>query len=165
VFPWVEQEQAALLARTQCNLLANDIALKQFLRLLVWLRRVLLQDAAILFTENPASPIFQFSIFKTPAFRGFAASSKAIISDAEEKCRMALDKLPDHLVRTLRGVLSDTRMEQQQEREAHRLQWSAMEERFTRFEGLVGVLVGSKGRHRKGQLGECLWCCVARTQF
>jgi hypothetical protein len=54
------------------------------------------------------------------------------------------------------GVLRDTRMERQQEREAHRVQWLAMGERFIRFEGLVGVLVGSKGRHHKGKLGEVL---------
>jgi hypothetical protein len=38
IFPWVEQQQAALEARASSSKLSRDIALKQFLRLLAWLR-------------------------------------------------------------------------------------------------------------------------------
>jgi hypothetical protein len=37
VFPWVEQEQAALFSCARDNTLADDMALKQFLQLLLWL--------------------------------------------------------------------------------------------------------------------------------
>ena len=47
------------------------MALKQFLQLLVWLRRVLIQDAAVLFSHDSTYPIFQHSIFKTAAFHRF----------------------------------------------------------------------------------------------
>jgi hypothetical protein len=154
VFPWIEREQAALQSRIRANTLSNDMALKQFLRLLIWLRKVLIQDAAILFTQDPNCPIFQYSVFRSASFRTFAAGSQLALADAEEKARLAFENLPGHLVRSLRGVLTDTRMEQQQDREEHRLQLSAMEERFTRVEVLLETLVGSKGRRRGGKTGE-----------
>jgi hypothetical protein len=155
VFPWVEREQAALLARARDNPLANDMALKQFLRLLIWLRRVLIQDAAILFTHNPTCPIFRHSIFRSAVFHRFAAASQAVLAEAEEKARLAFKNLPDHLVRSLRGVLADTRMEQQQDREEHHLQLTAMDERFGRVERLLENLVGSKGRGRRSGEVSC----------
>src|SRR6266404_8120268 len=55
IFPWVEAEH-----RLGCP--AQDITLRQFLHLLVWLRRVLLQDVAMLFSQKPACPVFQFPL-------------------------------------------------------------------------------------------------------
>jgi hypothetical protein len=108
----------------------------------------------VLFTQDPHCPIFQHSIFQSASFRTFAASSQLALADAEEKARLAFQNLPNHLVRSLRGVLTDTRMEQQQDREEHRLQLSGLDERFTRVETLLETLVGSKSRSRKGKLGE-----------
>jgi hypothetical protein len=130
------------------------MALKQFLHLLVWLRKVLLQDAAVLFTQDPTFPIFRYSIFQSTAFRTFAAASQFMLADAEKKARLAFEQLPDHLIRSLRGVLADTRMEQQQDQEKHRRQLSAMNERFTRFETLLETLAGAKGHGWQGKTGE-----------
>jgi Centromere DNA-binding protein complex CBF3 subunit, domain 2 len=167
VFPWVEREQAALLSRTRDNPLSNDMALKQFLRLLIWLRKVLLQDAAVLFTQDPTFPIFRYSIFQSTTFRAFAAASQLTLTDAEEKARLAFEHLPDHLIRSLRGVLADTRMEQQQDREEHRRQLSAMDERFSRVETLLEALAGAKGHGWRGKTGEThfqLWFSRSFTQ-
>jgi len=99
VFPWLEKEQANLLDRVRNNPLANDMALKQFLRLLLWLRRVFLQDAAVLFSQHPTCPIFQqHSIFHSTAFHVFAESAHSTLADAEERARLALERLPDHLI-------------------------------------------------------------------
>src|SRR6266404_2637063 len=55
IFPWVEAERAAL---EECEHRlghpAQDITLRQFLHLLVWLCCVLLQDVAMLFSQKPA---------------------------------------------------------------------------------------------------------------
>jgi hypothetical protein len=144
VFPWVEEEQAALLVRARANPLANDMALKQFLQLLIWLRRVLLQDAAVLFSHNPTCPIFQHPIFQTAAFHRFSATSQLALAKAEERARLAFRNLPDNLVRSLRGVLADMRMEQQQDREKHHLQLAAIDKRFNKLESLLESLAGSK---------------------
>jgi Centromere DNA-binding protein complex CBF3 subunit, domain 2 len=153
VFPWVEREQAALLARVRSNPLANDMALKQFLNLLVWLRKVLLQDAAVLFSQDPSCPIFQCSIFCSAAFHSFAKSALPTLADAEERARLALEQLPDHLIRALRGLLTDMRVEQQQNLEYHRNLLLALDERFGHVEGLMKTLIGSKS-HQKYQSGQ-----------
>ena len=101
MFPWVEKEQASLLARVRNNPLTNDMALKQFLKLLVWLQQVLLQDAAILFSQNPTCPIFQHPIFHSATFCGYAESAHLTLADAEERAQLALKQLPDHLIQSL----------------------------------------------------------------
>jgi hypothetical protein len=156
VFPWVEQEQAALLVHAQDNPLANDMALKQFLQLLIWLHKVLLQDAVVLFMQDPTFPIFHHSIFQSTTFHTFAAASQLALADAEEKARLAFEHLPDHLIRSLRGVLANTRMEQQQDREEHHRQLSAMDERFLRVKTLLGTLAGARGcgQQQRGKAGE-----------
>jgi hypothetical protein len=111
VFPWIEKEQEALLARTRDNPRANDMALKQFLQLLIWLRRVLLQDAAVLFSHNSSYSIFQHSIFPTVAFHNFAASSQLVLRKAEEEARLSFENLPDRLVKGFRHSLTGFRME------------------------------------------------------
>ncbi|KAF8257779.1 hypothetical protein EI94DRAFT_1418266, partial [Lactarius quietus] len=72
VFPWVEQEQDNLTQRQASGSQADDIALKQLLRLLVWLRCVLLQDCAVLYAKYPSCPMFRYSPFDSPAFCQFA---------------------------------------------------------------------------------------------
>lgn len=159
MFPWVEQEQAALLLRTQKNPLSNDMALKQFLQLLIWLRTVLLQDAAVLFTQDSTLPIFRYSIFWSATFHTFAAASQLTLANAEEKARLAFEHLPDHLIRSLRGILADSKMEQQQDREEHRRQLSAVDEHFSRVETLLKTLVGAQGCGQRGKAGETLSIC------
>jgi Centromere DNA-binding protein complex CBF3 subunit, domain 2 len=69
IFPWVEAERAALeKCEHRLGHPAQDIALRQFLHLLVWLHHVLLQDVAMLFSQNPSCPVFQFSLFCSTSF-------------------------------------------------------------------------------------------------
>jgi hypothetical protein len=151
VFPWVEQEQAALHARARDNPLANDMALKQFLQLLIWLRTVLLQDAAVLFVQDPSCPIFRYSVFQTAAFRDFAAASQQALTDAEEKARLSFERLPDHLVKSLQGILTNSRLEQQQDRENCLRQLSAMD---ARLDAILETVVSTKSCKQRGRTGE-----------
>jgi Centromere DNA-binding protein complex CBF3 subunit, domain 2 len=149
VFPWVEREQAALLVQTQNNPLANDMALRQFLQLLIWLRRVLIQDAAVLFSHDSSPHIFQHSIFHTAAFHNFAAASQLALITAEEEAQLAFKNLPDRFARSLRGTLTNFKMEWQQDREEHREQQTALDNRFGNIEKLLETLVGSKSHGLK----------------
>ncbi|PPR07312.1 hypothetical protein CVT24_007513, partial [Panaeolus cyanescens] len=93
LFPWVESEQQAYNARLSAEgSKAQDESLRCLLELLIYLRRVLLQDAAILFQEFPDAPIFSFFPFNTPLFREFSATSFTIIHEAEELTRHRLQK-------------------------------------------------------------------------
>jgi hypothetical protein len=98
--------------------MAKDIALTQFLALLQWLRRVLLQDAALLYTCNPLCAVLRYPPFNTPLFQAFAATSSDIIASAEEESCLALQNLPAHLMSSVRGLLTGIAMEKEKEREA-----------------------------------------------
>ncbi|KAG1816603.1 hypothetical protein DFJ58DRAFT_739732 [Suillus subalutaceus] len=64
IFPWVEQQNADLQQwEAMLRRAGQDIALKGFLRLPVWLHQVLIQDAAVLFMKDPTCPIFELRPF------------------------------------------------------------------------------------------------------
>ncbi|KAJ3741059.1 hypothetical protein EV360DRAFT_76778 [Lentinula raphanica] len=112
IFPWVEAEQAALAARRdQHGKRAEDYALIQFLKLLLFLRRVLLQDAAILFTDFPNSFIFSIAPFDSSVFRDWASSASSVVERAESCAREQFENLPNYLVGTLRGIMVNQQIE------------------------------------------------------
>jgi hypothetical protein len=125
IFPWVEHEQATLDARSAGNTNARDYALKNFLSLLIWFRRILLQDAAVLSTQHPKAPFLQYAPFNTVEFHQFAAVSTAVISRAEDSARLALEHLPDKYAQTFRGLVQGITLEQQKA-QAHDVAQSAM---------------------------------------
>ncbi|KAG1874883.1 hypothetical protein F4604DRAFT_1925032 [Suillus subluteus] len=98
IFPFIEQAQEDLKDRTQCSQLATDIALHQFLSVLLWFRLVLLQDAALLYTKHPKIPMFRFKPFNTQCFWDYAHDAVQAVMQAEEQARMAFHNLPQHLV-------------------------------------------------------------------
>ncbi|GBE80419.1 hypothetical protein SCP_0301340 [Sparassis crispa] len=148
VFPWIEQEQAALETRIQDNPLAQDYALRHFLRLMLWLRRVLLQDAMILCAMQPSAPVFAFAPFNTPAFHTFASQAMPAIQEAEEQARMAYQNLPEHLIRSLCGATTDVLMEQKRQHEESNRQMSDISERILKMEGMIGTLLNSRSTRR-----------------
>jgi Centromere DNA-binding protein complex CBF3 subunit, domain 2 len=151
----VEAEQAALHARQASGIKSSDIALKQFLRLLLWLRRVLLQDCAVLYSRYPSCGIFRYAPFNTPTFREFSSTSSAVILRAEEDARHALQNLPDNVVTSFRGLATDIKMDQQAQRVASDTRWDAMENRMNELSDMLGVIVGAKAtKRRKGKSGK-----------
>jgi hypothetical protein len=122
IFPWVESELVALNVHVQDNRCSKDIALRQFLKLLVWLRTVLLQDAAILHSLYPHSRLFSHQPFNTKLFWEFATSSVAIIAHAKCEACLAFKNMPDHLIAGLCGSYAELWLEQhwEQEENTHR---------------------------------------------
>jgi hypothetical protein len=150
VFPWVEGEQAALRAREKQNHYARDIALKQFLRLLLWLRRVLLQDAALLFVNNPHADMFKYAPFNTPSFRQFALGSTAAIDAAEEQARVTLLNLPQEMAHSMHSVVANNSLEMQRLHAEHCSELQGMREEVTHMRGAIDILLGSKRGRRRG---------------
>jgi hypothetical protein len=97
LFPWVEDEIKALQERRSSNQFAVDIALWQFLHLLMWFRVVLLQDAAVLFMRYPQCSLFKYLPFSTPTFHDYASASVSRIDLAEQEARLALQRLPENV--------------------------------------------------------------------
>jgi hypothetical protein len=154
IFPWVESEHVALNARAQDNRCLKDIALRQFLKLLLWLRTVLLQDAAVLYPLYPHSRLFSYQPFNTKLFREFATSSVAIIAHAESEARLAYENMPEHLVAGLRGSYAELRLEQRREQEENARQLQALGEQYAKVEGLLSRLLESaQPTSRKGHKG------------
>ncbi|KAK7043502.1 hypothetical protein R3P38DRAFT_3259576 [Favolaschia claudopus] len=119
IFPWVEEQLAKLDAREASNRMARDIALRHFLGLLVWLRTVLAQDAAVLYVRHPTAPIFQYPPFNSSSFRTFAMQSTAAIAKAEKEVALALEKLPHHIANTFTSAMARLSIDQELERQAN----------------------------------------------
>ncbi|GBE87699.1 hypothetical protein SCP_1103760 [Sparassis crispa] len=117
LFPWVEWEQAALEERARADTRAQDLSLHQFLRVLIWFRRVLLQDAAILCSM-----------------------------EVEEHARHAYRNLPEHLVGSLRGATTTVLLEQQRQYDENSRSLADMSDCMLKMEGLLESFVNSKSR-------------------
>lgn len=144
VFPWIEEEHAALIERQHANGLAKDIALHQFLACMLWFRRILIQDLAVIFTQNPHAAIFNFPPFNSSAFRKFAATSTAAIDAALEEARLAFQNLPQHLIASMEGALATQNLAFERERHAYQAQMRAMESQMGEMRSLLEVLAGAK---------------------
>ncbi|GLB45440.1 hypothetical protein LshimejAT787_2201030 [Lyophyllum shimeji] len=144
IFPWIENAEATRVEREEASVKNRDIALRQFLLLLTWLRTVLLQDAAILFVNNPHASIFKYAPFNSSAFHTFASTSTATIAAAEENTRLALHNLPRQMVQTLEGVLTGHALQMQLLQDAHRAELLIMRNEVIEMKGVVNLLAGSK---------------------
>ncbi|TFY74023.1 hypothetical protein EWM64_g9989 [Hericium alpestre] len=127
LFPWVEQEQRALAVRMQQSCLAIDIALESFLKVLLWFRRVLLQDAAILYCRNSTYPIFNLPPFNSQAFRNFAEGS----------------------MQTMQGVTTEWALQLQQERMESRACHNDLTERMSQFMAEVQMQNGTHSSRKQ----------------
>jgi hypothetical protein len=144
VFPWVEQEQDRLAQRQASSSKSADIALKQFLRLLVWLRRVLLQDCAILLAKYPSCVMFRYPPFNSHMFHQFSNSARSMVDQAEEEVRHALKNLPEHIAATFRGLATDIKMDQRSQRIDTEAHWDVVDSRLDRVTALLQLFIGSK---------------------
>ncbi|KAK7013279.1 hypothetical protein R3P38DRAFT_3207375 [Favolaschia claudopus] len=113
LFTFVEPELRKLAERRAQKREAEDYALRQFLELFVWLRVVLVQDAALLFTACPNAPIFQYPPFDSLSFRAFARTAAHTIQQAEEAATMQLKNLPQNVANTFSGIVKNLNMQQQ----------------------------------------------------
>jgi hypothetical protein len=149
VFPWIEKEQAALEARSAANSNARDFALKHFLTLLKWLRRVLLQDVAVLSTSSHGFiPLFDFAPFNMAAFRTFAADSDTVIRRAAENARLQLQNLPDLYAHTFRGLVASSTLEQQRIFTAQSRQIEDLSQTVEQLVSLIEMQSASKNSRR-----------------
>lgn len=87
IFPWVDEQMKTV----------TDIAGRHFLRLLKYLRIVILQDAPLLQEKHPNHPIWTHTIFsKTPQYQAFAALVKKGIQRAVDPSTATLQQVvPD----------------------------------------------------------------------
>jgi hypothetical protein len=161
VFPWVEQEQDRLAQRQASSSKSDDIALKQFLHLLVWFCHVLLQDCAILFAMYPTCAMFCYPPFDNPTFRQFASSALSVVNQAEEGARHALKNLPENVAATFCGLATDIKMDQCSQCIDTVACWDAVDSRLDQVTGLLQQLIGSKsfkGGHKAKQGFSFLSC-------
>jgi hypothetical protein len=154
IFPWIEDQQAALVDRERCNPLARDIALAQFLNLLIWLRTVILQDTAVLYCEYPRLPLFQYLPFNSAAFHAFANASTAILARAASDAEMALKSLPENLVSSMNGFLTRSTIHTEALHTKSTVQLEAISDRLGHLEDLIKMLLGAKksARYKGNQL-------------
>jgi hypothetical protein len=156
IFPFVEDAQQQLSEWTCQSSLAIDIALKQFLSVLRWFRTVLLQDCAVLFAGHPELPVFQFKPFSTPVFREFAAGLVESVTRAEQEARLAFQNLPQHLIWSLRGLVTTLTLEQQ----AQCVENEALHAEVQKHLESQSVLLAELARAPKGHRGNRASSCT-----
>ena len=114
IFPWIEEEEIALADRiVRFGKIAKDEALIYFLNLLKYLRRVLMQDAAVLCSAYSDLPIFRFPPFDTQIFKTFSATSVQIIEKAESDARENLKNLPEQYAMSIQGFMKTALLKQE----------------------------------------------------
>ncbi|KJA13263.1 hypothetical protein HYPSUDRAFT_59993 [Hypholoma sublateritium FD-334 SS-4] len=152
IFPWVEDEQRALSRRAEGNgIHGRDNSLVLFLDLLIFLRKVLLQDAAVLFSSYPNCPVFKYPPFNSTSFHEFSAASSRIISAAEDDVKHQLDALPEDIAATFRAAMMTTAMHLERDRLAREASNSRLEERMGVIQNIAtaSFLSGATGKKRK----------------
>ena len=115
LFPWLESQKSALAERVKQNYLNRDIALVSFFELLHWFRRVLLQDAALLYVKNPQFHLWRYAPFSSVAFHDFAYQAQRDVAKAERDAALALQRLPENIVESMRGVVSQIYRSQEEQ--------------------------------------------------
>ncbi|PPQ97661.1 hypothetical protein CVT26_002473 [Gymnopilus dilepis] len=107
IFPWIDDERAAYEERVKQHgkVKAADYMLTKFLDLLVELRKILFQDAAVLFFKFPDAPLWSITPFNEARFRTFAVESIAILDSAEREANLQLSRLPEHIAQTMQGSM------------------------------------------------------------
>ncbi|CAD7063756.1 unnamed protein product, partial [Tilletia caries] len=102
IFPWLEAAEEALESRSGSD---TDDAGVEFLRLLKFLRSVLLQDAVYLAAKFPTLSLWQHIPFNTAAFSSFAAE----LQGAVDTTPCPLDAQLSTIVPTISHALGDVR--------------------------------------------------------
>ncbi|KAK7053517.1 hypothetical protein R3P38DRAFT_3254085 [Favolaschia claudopus] len=113
LFPFVEPELDMLATRRGNKRQAEDYALTDFLKMLIWFRTVLVQDAALLYVAHPEAELWNYPPFHSPSFRNFARTSATAIKRAEEDASLQLKNLPHQIAETFRGMVTQLHVEQQ----------------------------------------------------
>lgn len=152
IFPWAEDELSAYNNRIKDHgPKATDYALKNFLMLLIELRVILLQDAAVLFVKHPGLSIWKYPPFNTPEFSAFSCTSTLLLAEAELRARQNLEALPQTISMSMKGILASISIQRDQDR-------SAMEQRFDSMEGmmLTDSLRTRKKTRKFGKIGAIL---------
>ncbi|KAF4609718.1 hypothetical protein D9613_011981 [Agrocybe pediades] len=153
IFPWVEEEQAALQQRIDEYGLsrAKDNTLTSFLSLLLFLRRVLLQDSAVLYSKHPELSIFQVAPFNTTQFREFSATASSVMAQAETKVQLQLQNLPQDMADIMRASLMKSAMHKEEMRRSNELLHAKMYEQMEVIRDFTAatVLRGAYGKKRK----------------
>lgn len=105
VFTWLEYSESELRKSAQ-----SDVAGQQFIKMLKWLRVVLLQDAAmILATDTPLSRnrLFNEGLFKSKDFKAYAKSVRENVNSAPEPRLLQLELALPIVSGTMTNVLSN----------------------------------------------------------
>lgn len=107
IFPSAEAELDAYEARLRGDPTRSvvDLALVGFLRLKIWLRTVIIQDAALLYPCLPSCAIFKYTPFNTPAFAHFAAHFSHDVDRLTNDYEQRVKSLPQVFAEAVRGIM------------------------------------------------------------
>jgi len=82
-----------------------DHSLRNVLQLLVQLRTILLQDAAVLYSKYPKCSIWSYAPFSSNEFRQYASSSIKVLEEAERNAKRQFEQLPEKIAVSFQGAV------------------------------------------------------------
>ncbi|KAJ8092257.1 hypothetical protein PM082_024088 [Marasmius tenuissimus] len=95
--PFIETLENEYKAQCKAEENMKDFTLVNFLGVLSRFRPILLQDAAVLYTNYPAATIFQFHPFNMSEFQDFANLSRDTITNTYRRTQLELQQYPEHV--------------------------------------------------------------------
>lgn len=129
------------------------MSLQHFLKLLRWLREVIFQDAAILYSRDPSCQFFRYPPFNSNLFRDFAATATSRITEIEEEARLRLHNLPENIILSVRGVLEGLELRRAAELDKARASQQELSRQLSVLTGAVEGSQASKKSRRQGHDG------------
>ncbi|PPQ70700.1 hypothetical protein CVT25_010617 [Psilocybe cyanescens] len=105
-----------------------------------------LRNAAVLFIKYPSCSVWSYAPFSAPDFRQFASSTTDILSNAEFEARRRLERLPETVALSMRGVLEGLELKQRQERDML----------MGRLEFMEGLIINQNGCGRRKHTGSLI---------
>lgn len=137
-----------------------DLASKGFLGQLVQLRRVLIQDAAVMYEKKPDHFLFQHPIFQSQAFHDYRAALldqlRVHVDPIASQIRVAMPLLADSIKAMVSAqVIRDARIEQSLVAVNHEQKMQTAVSR-----GLWDILSGAVPVHIRADLPMLLSCSI-----
>jgi len=128
---------------------AIDIALKSFLDFLQCLRRVLLQDLAVIHSESPSCHIYSYHPFTTPLFQQFAAEALSHIAAAEPKTQQILWDIPERYSGVIAAMVRSNEASLEEMRNCLLQRMHQLKEQLIYARGEAGLTCGCLGKCQK----------------
>ena len=116
-----------------------------------YLRQVLIQDAAVIYSQHPDYSIFQHPPFNSNTFKGFSDTVTVVIERAEDEVLLQTKKLPGDVINVVHASLMKSAIHKEEMQRSNELINARISEHMLLVKDLTVAtfLHGSTAKKRK----------------